>query len=262
MIKKTAVALCVLTILFACKDKSKETQVISNVDKQSEVESNKIRIVTQNYAVVWKWSTDDKQLVEENLVLIAEEMNNLWKKGIAMDAYYNSNAVIDKFEYFPNVFFFLKAESERSAENILNNLTLVKKGIASYKIHPVGYKWLKRNHHKIQEKGLTNSYAAVWTSDNWGQTTDSLTKTQADAILTLWNQGSIENVYFDIEGTQKANDKIDFVFFINANTEQDAIDLCNSLPFVKESIASYQVHPVGVFWLGDYEEFNANQDAE
>ncbi|SNZ01164.1 hypothetical protein [Flagellimonas pacifica] len=256
LIKKVITILCILTIVFSCKNKLQENEKLNETEQQQEIEAKNAKIGRQNYAIAWKWATDNKQLVEENLVVIADQVNQLWKEDIIADAYYNSNATIDKFEYFPNVFFFLKAQSEEDAITILDELTLVKKGIASYKIYPVGLKWMGRDHDEIREKGITNSYAAVWASDNWENTTDSLTKSQADAILDLWNDGSIENIYFDIEGTQKANDKTDFVFFINANTEKEAKELCAALPFAKENIANYEIYPVGVFWLGDFKEFN------
>lgn len=257
-LKKAITLIFTLTVILSCKEKAKESSKPDEVMEHQEVESTAPKIGRQYYAIAWKWATDNKQLVEENLVVIADEVNQLWKEDIVVDAYYDSNATIDKFEYFPNVFFFLKAKSEEEASTILNKLTLVKKGIASYKIYPVGLKWMGRDHDQIRERGITNSYAAVWTSDNWENTTDSVTKSQADAILDLWNDGSIENIYFDIEGTQKANDKTDFVFFINVNTEKEAQELCENLPFAKKKIASFELYPVGVFWLGNYEEFNQN----
>ena len=258
IIKKIVVIACTLGIILACKERTNENRKLNEVKHEQEVELAGPEIGRQNYAIVWKWATDDKQLVEENLVTIADEVNKLWKEGTIVDAYYNSNATIDKFEYFPNVFFFLKAKSESEATNALNNLTLVQKGIASYNIHPVGLKWMGRNHDKIRNNGLTNSFAVVWTSHNWENATDSLIKSQADATLALWNDGSIENIYFDIEGTQKPNDKTDFVFFVNTTTEKEAKALCNNLPFVKKNIASYEIHSVGVFWLGAYGELEKN----
>lgn len=64
-----------------------------------------------------------------------------------------------------------------------------------------------------------------------------------------WSE--IENVYFDIEGTQKSNEITDFVFFINANTIEEAKNICSQMPFVKENISSFKLYSVGVFWLGD-----------
>ncbi|MCL6266914.1 hypothetical protein [Flagellimonas myxillae] len=258
ILKKSVTLVFSIAVLFSCKEKAKDSAKPDEVVEPKEVESTDSTVGRQNYAIAWKWATDNKQLVEDNLVVIADEVNQLWKEDIVVDAYYDSNAKIDKFEYFPNVFFFLKAKSEKEASIILNKLTLVKKGIASYQIYPVGLKWMGRDHVDIQEKGISNSFAAVWTSDNWENTTDSLTKSQADTILELWNDGSIENIYFDIEGTQKANDKTDFVFFINTNSEKEAKELCENLPFAKNDIASFELFSVGVFWLGNYEEFNQN----
>ncbi len=73
---------------------------------------------------------------------------------------------------------------------------------------------------------------------------------QNQVLKKLWDEGKIENVYFDIEGTQTKNDKTDFVFFVNANTEKEAKAIINQLPFVRNAIASYELYPVGEFWLG------------
>lgn len=77
---------------------------------------------------------------------------------------------------------------------------------------------------------------------------------QSDAILKLWNEGIIENVYFDVEGTQETNTVTDFVFFVNADSEKEAIEICDHLPFVQEKIAAYKLHAVGIFWLGEYKD--------
>ena len=46
----------------------------------------------------------------------------------------------------------------------------------------------------------------------------------------------------------------DFVFFINANNKEDAKALCDSMGFIQAELMSYEVIPVGVFWLGDSQE--------
>ncbi len=252
--KKIISVLFVIVLMISCnnkQDKKTITTVEEKITNIPQVDNSKFG--RSNYAVVWKWTTKDVQLVQDNLVTIASETNNLWKKDVITDAYYNPNAKVDKLEYFPNISFFLKAKSYEEAEVILNKLTIVKKGIAIYTIYPVGTKWLGRNDEKINNKGITNSYVAVWTKENKEKLTDDLTKLQADSILKLWNEGTIENVYFDIEGTQKLNNKTDFVFFVNVNTEEEARKICDQLPFVKEKIASYKMHEVGVFWLGEFE---------
>lgn len=99
---------------------------------------------------------------------------------------------------------------------------------------------------------MTKSFVTVWRTNN--KPTDELTQAQNDKILELWNAGKIENVYFDIEGTQIANSKTDFVFYANTNTKEEAIAICESLPFFKENIATYKIYEVGVFWMGKYEQ--------
>lgn len=251
---KKAIVFMLVAVLFSCNNKPKEEKEVTEVQPKVVATKDTSKIGRKNYAVVWKWTTTDVQLVEDNLLAISNEINVLWKDDVVTDAYYNPDATVDKFEYFPNVSFFLKAHSYEEGEALLNKLTLVKKGIAMYTMYPVGTKWMGRNEGKIHENGITNSYVAVWTTENMENSTDELTKSQADAILGLWNEGKIENVYFDIEGTQKANNETDFVFFINTNSPEEAKAVCDALPFVKKNIASYELFEVGVFWLGEFKD--------
>ena len=250
--KHTFLYLALSLFIFSCGNNKKE----ANADTKSEtVESTSTKttnVVSKNYAVVWNWATKDEQLVTENSPTISKELTALWQKGIVENAYYNSDSKVDKLSYFPNISFSLKAESYKSAEIVLNNLTIVKKGIAVYKLYPIGTLWLDRKFKTIHKNGMTKSFVTVWNTNK--KPTDELTKAQNDKVLELWNAGKIENAYFDIEGTQIANSKTDFVFYANANTEAEAIALCESLPFFKENIATYKIREVGVFWMGKYEQ--------
>jgi hypothetical protein len=235
--------------VLSCGQKTKENNNSTTETEQSNLDQSKIG--RQNFAVIWTWTTTDVQLVTDNSVVISKELTNLWKEGTVENAYYNNDSKIDKLAHFPNISFFIKAKSKSDAESILNRLTVVKKNIASYQLFEVGLLWLDRKHKTIHENGMTKSYAAIWKTEN--KPTDELTKSQNDKVLELWKTGKIENVYFDIEGTQTANNKTDFVFYVNANSEEDAKELCESLPFFKENIATYKLHEVGVFWLGKYQ---------
>ncbi len=186
----------------------------------------------QNFAIVWKWTTNNVDLVNDNVVTISKELDNFWRKGVNENAYYNSNAKHDKLEYFPNISFFIKAKSVEDVKTKLNELTVDKKGIAFYQIFSVGNLWLEIKYNTIDEKGLTKSYVTV--SKTIKKPTEALVNKQTDEIMKLWNAGKIENVYFDIEGTQTENSKEDFVFYANANTEKEARALCESLPFFKK----------------------------
>lgn len=249
--KHTVFYLALSFLIIGCKDVKKTNTEDSTKTLETTYEDNS-KIGRTNYAVVWNWTTTDVKLVTDNANQINEDLSNLWKKDVVENVYYDSDAQVDKLGHHPNVSFFIKAHSEQEARTVLNSLTLITKGLANYTLFPVGNLWLDRKFKTIHEKGMTKSYVAVWTTT--GKPSSEITKAQSDKVLALWNEGSIENVYFDIEGTQTANDKTDFVFYVNKNTEAEAKEICNSLPIYKEKMASYKLYPVGVFWMGKYEQ--------
>lgn len=259
--KKTVINLVIISLLFACNNQSKEKKITKHETEQAtiaKIEDSKI--ARKNYAIVMKWATTDKKLVEDNLIEISNEMNELWKNDDVENAYYNSNSKVDKFEYFPNICYFLKAKSIEAAKKILNNTLIVKKGIAKYTIYPVGNKWFGRNTDAISKKGMTNSYVSIWSiQKDIDQNKDSeIIEEQAAAITNLFNEGTIENVYWEFSGEpntkkRRTNEIADFVFFVNVESEEEAKIINNNLPFIKNGLASYKLLPVGVFWLGEYE---------
>jgi len=139
---------------------------------------------------------------------------------------------------FPSISFFVKAQSMSGAKTILNDLTIVKKGIANYKLYPVGMLWLRQTHDSTKIKMNDKSFITIWKTKN-KETIDDLTKTQSDTILSLWNNGKIENVYFDVQGVMDKNKTTDFVFYIRAANMKEAEVIAKSLPFYKENIATY-----------------------
>ena len=249
-------SLCFL-LLSSCNNTPQEktsSETNATNSGQSKTSTSNQKIGRTNYAIVGKWATTDAELVSNNSPTIAKELADLWKNDIVENAYYDADSPIDKFDYFPNVFFFLKAYSVAEAESILNDLTIVKKGIISYQLYPVGLLWYDRKTEFINKKGMTKSFGAVWTTVDKSKITDDLLQVQSQKITELWDNGTIENVYFDIEGAAQDNAKTDFVFFVNTNTSEEAEAICNALPFYQNKIATYELHQVGVFWMGKYEE--------
>ena len=252
---KKLVLLCFVTLLFACNNQPQNEKSSNEPNQQqATTEADNSNVGRKNFAVVWKWKTTDKKIFEENNITISREMEELWKKDVIVDAYFDNDTKIYKSGYFPNISCFLKAKSEEEAKTILNKLTLVEKEMAEYTIYPVGAKWLGRATEAINKRGFTKSYVAVWSTSGKVSLNDDrdVIKAQSDALMKLWNEGAIENVYFDVEGTQKNNNVTDFVFFVNADSEKEAIEVCDNLPFVKEKIATYKLQPVGIFWLGEF----------
>ncbi len=223
----------------------------SNSANKSE-RSVKSNIRGNNYAIVWDWKTDNEYLVKDYIKLISSEMSSLWVNNVIENVYYKSDTVND-LGYLPNITFFINAESEEDVEQILNNLVLVKKGLAGYSIFPVGTRWLGRKHQKVISNGLTRSYVAVWKSKLIDTEKDRrIIQAQADTILQLWKEGIIENVYFDVSDTRQQNNVTDFVFFINTNSKSEAERICNNLPFSVNEMATFKIFDVGYFWLGEH----------
>lgn len=244
--RQTLFFLALSLMIVSCGDEKKKV----TPEVQAETTTEMSKIGRTNYAVVWNWTTDDVQLVTSNLKQISEELTALWQQDVVENAYYNNEPEVNKLGDLPNISFFLKAQTEQKAREALNNLTIVRKGLSDYTLYPVGNLWLERNVEAIKENGFKKSFVTIWSTT--GKPTPDLTKSQNDEILALWNKGVIENVYFDIEGTQKVNEKTDFVFYINADNKEEAIVLCDSLPFLKNNVATYKLHPVGIFWLAKY----------
>ena len=249
--KKLTLTILVAAFLFGCTN---QTPGKKSPDETNQTTKNDdSQIGRHNFAVVWNWKTNDKQLMDKYLLSVSDEMNELWKNDVIENIYFHSDASKES-GYFPNISFFLKAKSQKKAENILNDLILVKKGLADYKIYPVGAKWLGRATEAIHNKGVTGSFVAVWTTPKKidPDTDSEVIMAQADAIMKLYKAGVIENVYFDVEGTQTANNITDFVFFINTKTKDEAKKICDNLPFSLKKKATYKLQDVGVFWLGEH----------
>lgn len=246
-------------MMFSCNNQP-DKKTSKDVKNETLTETTESKFGRKNFAVIWKWATSDKELFEKNMLIVSKEMTDLWEDGIIVDSYFNTDEKLGEIGVFPNISCFVKAKSTQDVEKILNKLTLVKLGLAEYTIYPVGTKWLDRKTSKILERGVTKSYVAVWNTETKhdSATAEKLikenAKQQADAVLALWDEGIIENVYFDIEGTVKSNEKTDFVFFVNVNSEAEAKEICDKLPFVKKHLASYKLVPVGLFWLGEYKK--------
>ncbi len=244
--KKIIMLLWCMPLLFGCintnNNKSEKT-------KDSSEEPHTFGM--NNYAVIW--STPNGELLHEHNEAIQSEFTHLWKTKKIENAYFDneSNQVTPKS--FPNVVFFLKAKSKNKATALLNDLTIFKQGIASYKIFPVGTLWLGRNTEVGLQNGNKRSFVTVWETKSRNLDSETL-KEQSNKILELWSKGLIENIYFDTEGTQDTNEVKDFVFFTKANSIEDVNILCNSLPFSKNNSAIYKVFEVGVFWFGPFED--------
>ena len=251
--KKIIFPIVAMVLTLACNNTSKQ-----ECEKSSHNENHTVQL--KNYAVVWQWAVNDADMIREHLPSMNDEMLAMWKNGDIENAYYNANSEISIVENLPNISYFLRAESYRDARGLLNSLSTVKNGIATFSVFPVGTKWFGRNTEVIEQNGISKSYVSVWKTLQEIKQDENLEliNTQANYIKSLYQQGNIENVYWELSGEPDAykrrnNDITDFVFFINSNSKEEAKAICDSLPFTREGLVSYDLIPVGVFWLGNYE---------
>lgn len=214
---------------------------------------DKTKYGRKNFAVVNRWTATDVKEVEAYLPTMSDELMKLWKEGTVVNAYFNTGEEEEKLDYIPNIAFFIKAQDKTNAQSILNDLTAIKNNLGEYDLVEVGTLWLNRKDEAVRALGTTKTFVTIWTTADV-EIDDNLLKEQNDRILSLWKEGRIENVYFDIEGTQTSNSTKDFVFFVNANTLEEAEEICNALPFAREGVATYKSHNSGTFWMGEYQE--------
>lgn len=244
--KQIILTLLITSFLSGCgsSDDQSTSQAIDHPTENS---------VLETFAVIWRWTTTDVGLVSEKSPVLAQELTALWEAGTVENTYYDANSSVDKLAHFPNISFFLRARDQSDAKAILDDMTIVKEGIASYLLHPVGLLWLGRIEPLTERKASLTSFVAVWTTNRALQASDTLMKQQTEKIIDLWKEGVIENVYFDAGGIQELNRKTDFVFFVNAGTERKANEICQSLPLVMGNFASYKLYQAGSFWMGKSE---------
>ncbi len=253
--KRVIILIC-SALLIACTENSKNKT--SENEKNKSPDTSDAGYMINNYAITWKWKSKDVKLINENIVEQTKQLTNHWHGGIVENVYFEQQPKTDGFENYPGISFFIKASSEAKAKKILDEMIFVKLGISEYAIYPVGTKWLGRNEDVINERKITKSWVSVWSTSvdhnskmSMAEVSDNA-KMQSDLVLKLYNEGLVENVYFDIAGTQKRNDVTDFVMFVNANTESEAREILDNLPFSKKNIAHYQLFSVGVHWMGEY----------
>lgn len=103
---------------------------------------------------------------------------------------------------------------------------------------------------------VRNRYAVVWTidTDDAGLFNQAIAE-QATKTLELWTNGTIENVYFDAEKIHDVVNKGDaarVTFFIKAKTDGEAKEILDEMPLVKEKVAKYTLHRVGMLWLTQF----------
>lgn len=244
--KKLVFYIFSLLLLYACSE-----QQIENSTKNNSTIKSSLKMET--FAVVWKWKTKEKKRILEHINEQHKQTKKLWEDGIIENVYFDKDGTSTDGETFPSISFFIKSKNIEAARNNLNQMAVGKYNIASYTLFPVGIKWLGRNSEalNLSKNEFNKVFVVVWETIGENKPNDSDIQTQADETMQLWNKGIIENVYFDVEGEHATNsDKTELVYFINSKSINDAKSILDNLQFVKENIAKYKLHDVGMFWMG------------
>ena len=106
------------------------------------------------------------------------------------------------------------------------------------------------------EADMRNTYAVTWTIEtNDTRLFQHTINEQMTKMLKLWGEGILENVYLDNKKDEVSVHKGDVgkvMFFIKAKTEEEAKSVLDTMPLVKNNVASYQLRLAGVLWLKQY----------
>lgn len=78
---------------------------------------------------------------------------------------------------------------------------------------------------------------------------------QASQLNELWEEGTVENIYYNVDG-QTVNNQIipSIAYFIRAKDIDDARDILDQTIFRSKNIGTFELKPVGNFLFGQSEK--------
>jgi len=104
------------------------------------------------------------------------------------------------------------------------------------------------------DEQVLNKYAVI--SDSISQESPLFKQhiqEQAAALVNLWKEGVVENVYLNREVNKPENKRnANIAFFIKAKNKNEANEILKQLPFVQHEVLNFTLYPVGVLWLKEY----------
>lgn len=120
-----------------------------------------------------------------------------------------------------------------------------------------------KNNSTLKSAPKMETFAVVW---KWKTTEKKRIlehiNEQHNQTKKLWEDGIIENAYFDKDGTSTDGNVFPSIsFFIKSKSIEEAQNTLNQMAVVKYNIASYTLFPVGIKWLGrNSEALNLSKD--
>lgn len=240
MKKSIFFVLMLAMVITACNNTSQQKSTTEDTEKTQ----------LETFAVVWSWNTWDKEHIERYIGEQSDQTMALWEDGVIENVYFSKDTPFIDSLTFPTITFFIKAKDKKAAEKILDEQVVVKQSISYYTLYPVGMNWIQRK----EGVNPANAYVVIWENLADATALQENGKEQMAKIVEFWEEGIIENGYLDAKGiAQGTSDRPPVVFFVNADTEAEASAYLDQLVFVQKDLATYKLHPVGMFWMGKSE---------
>lgn len=156
-------------------------------------------------------------------------------------------------QVIPTIAYFIRATDIDAARNVLDQMVFRTKNIGTFELIPVG-NFLFGQSEKSGEVRLKkkNSYVVIWDLlKPYNEVDPQIIQNQFDADFKLCEEGVLENAYKNSPYDASINNFT--VYFMNANSEEEAKKILNELPFVKSNIASFKLYYVGHLMRGKAE---------
>ncbi|MBO3099844.1 hypothetical protein [Gelidibacter pelagius] len=245
--KKFFTSLLILNLLFlvSCKNKTENQSV--EPELQNDSVSNE---VINTYAVIPSLITENAQKFNDNISQQASQLNKLWEEGIVENLYYNVDGQTVGDQIIPTIAYFIRATDIDKAKNVLDQTVFRSNNIGTFELIPVG-NFLFGQSEKAEDVLLKkqNAYVVVWDLlKPYNDIDPQDIKKQFDADFKLYEEGVLENAYKNAPYDESIKNFT--VYFMNAESEEEAIEILNEMPFVKSNIASFKIRDVGHFMRG------------
>lgn len=241
----TSLLMLNLLIFVSCKNKTEEQMVEPELQTQSV--SNE---VMNTYAVIPSLITEDAQKFNDNISEQASQLNKLWEEGTVENLYYNVDGQTVDNQTIPTIAYFIRATDIEDARNILDQSVFRSKNIGTVELIPVG-NFLFGQSEKAGDVRLKkqNVYVVVWDLlKPYDEVAQQDIQNQFDADFKLYEEGILENAYKNSPYDESIKNFT--VYFMNADSEEEANKILNEMPFVKSNIGSFKIRNVGHFMRG------------
>ncbi len=245
--KKIFTSLLMVNMLFLVGCKNKAETVEPELQPQTESVSNE---AINTYAVIPSLITENPQKFNDNITEQASQLNKLWEEGTVENMYYNVDGQTVDGQIIPTIAYFIRATDIDKARNILDEMVFRTKNIGTFELIPVGNflfgKSEKAGDVRLKKK---NSYVVVWDlSKPYNEVDPQIIQDQFDADFKLYEEGVLENAYKNSPYDESIKNFT--LYFMNADSEEEAKKILNEMPFVQLNIASYKVIYVGHLMRG------------